>query len=310
MQLILDCDRADVDARGNLRVAALQSQVGRLLLGRLSEKQRNIVFGVNRNDDKNDVNDNKMKKSVEKRKVDDDDDEVEYKSIIVVTPTTTHLNSDACLYIGRELSGPLRNLSFIAGIIPTFIRDVLYKLLSKYRKRLFGSSTECRLWDDNWDTRFVDDSVLTGEKQQSMLSDPFADPNTAVAASTVAQHGDNDANDNARTPLFHAGDMVRVLLDSSSTPPLPIVHTHIPGYNGICTVGSVGTVMRVSEGRGRAYEKNVTVKFELDVAGYDDNLDCDTTNTTTTAGKDATVEKKGSTCTFEAHFFPSQLRKE
>lgn len=312
MQLILDCDRADVDARGNLRVAALQSQVGQLLLGRLSEKQRNIVFGAYHNDDKNDTND-KMKKSVERRKFDDDDDddEVEYKSIVVVTPTTTHLNSDACLYIGRELSGPLRILSYIADIIPTFIRDVLYKLLSKYRKRLFGSSTECRLWDDNWDTRFVDDSVLTGGKQQSMLSDPFADPNNAVVASTIAQNGDND-NDKARTLLFHAGDTVRVLLDSSSTPPHPVVHTHIPGYNGICTVGSVGTVMRVLDGGGRAYPKNVTVKFELDVAGYDDNLDCDTTITTTTAaaGEDATVEKKGSTCTFEAHFFPSQLRKE
>ena len=310
MQLILDCDRADVDARGNLRVAALQSQVGQLLLGRLSEKQRNIVFGTKNqyhdDDEKNNTNNKIMKKKKSVDKDDDDDDEVEYKSIIVVTPTTTHLNSDACLYIGRELSGPLRILSYIAGIIPTFIRDVLYKQLSKYRKRLFGSSTECRLWDDNWDTRFVDDSVLTGEKQQSV--DPFADPNNAVVARTVAQNGDNNGNNNARTQLFHAGDTVRVLLDSaSSTPPNPVVHTHIPGYNGICTVGSVGTVTRVLD--GRAYPKNVAVKFELDVIGYDDNLDCDT-DITTTAGEDALVDAKGSTCNFEAHFVPSQLRKE
>jgi hypothetical protein len=52
----------------------------------------------------------------------------------------------------------------------------------------------------------------------------------------------------------------------------------------MCSVGLVGTVTRVLE--GRAYPKNVVVRFEL--------LD----------------GVKGATTTFEAHFFPGQLRNE
>jgi predicted DCC family thiol-disulfide oxidoreductase YuxK len=300
VQLILDYDRADIDPRGNLRVAAMQSQVGQLLLGRLSEKQRNIVLGKNKQ---------MMKKKMDKVKqgdddAEDDDDEVEYKSIVVITPTTTHLNSNACLHIGHELSGPLRILSYIAGIIPTFIRDILYKLLSKNRKRLFGSSAECRLWDDNWETRFVDDAVVTGGQSMVESMDPFADPSSAAA---VVEN--TDTGDNAQ-PLLHPGDIVRVVMGTSAEP--PVVHTHIPGYdNGICTIGSVGTVTRVLD--ERAYPKNVAVKFDLDVGGYcdDENNDSTAATTTTASGGDSEVERKGTTtCSFEAHFFPWQLRKE
>lgn len=302
MQLILDYDRADIDPRGNLRVAAMQSQVGQLLLGRLSEKQRTIVLGKNKKQRKKKMDN--VKQVVDDDAEDDDDDEVEYKSIVVITPTTTHLNSNACLHIGHELSGPLRILSYIAGIIPTFLRDILYKLLSKNRKRLFGSSTECRLWDDNWDTRFVDDAVVTGGQSMVESMDPFADPNSAAAAAVVK----NRDNDDSAKPLLHPGDIVRVVMGTSAEP--PVVHTHIPGYdNGICTIGSVGTVTRVLD--ERAYPKNVAVKFDLDVGGYCDDETNDSPATTTASGGDSEIERKGTTtCSFEAHFFPWQLRKE
>lgn len=331
VQLILDYDRADADKRGNLRVAAMQSQVGQLLLQTLSEKQRNIVLGGNEKD----INNNKKKKRVEEtnhekeEEVDnaDDDDEMEYKSIVVVTPNKIYLNSNACLQIGRELSGPLRTLSHLAGIIlPPFLRDVVYKLLSKNRKRFFGSSNECRLWDENWDTRFVDNAVIMGKQQLSssmvVENNPFADPNAVI------RNKDNGTNHNNNTRSnFHAGDTVRVVLDSSASSssstqtsqPMVAVHTthNIPGYsNGrICTVGSVGTVTRVlddddDDDDGREYPGNVAVKFELDISGY---YGANTAITAATAGENsADVEQKGATttCSFEAHFFPWQLRKE
>ena len=272
-------------------MAAMQSQVGQLLLSRLTEKERNIVLGNNMNT---------MRRNTKKEQ-DEDDEEVEYKSIVVISPTTTHLNSNACLRIGRELSGPLRTASYIAGVVPNFIRDRVYKLLSKNRKRLFGTSTECRLWDDNWDTRFVDDGVLTGDQQSVVDTDPFADPNAVAACS------EDNGRTSARAVLVQPGDTVRVVVagDGSSTSPLA-VHTHIPGYsNGICTVGSVGTVTRVLN--ERAYPKNVAVKFELDVGGYSKSG-----LAAAAVGDNTEEDRKGTTttCSFEAHFFPGQLRKE
>ena len=305
VQLILDHDRADVDARGNLRVAAMQSRVGKLLLmARLSEAQRAIILGSNANHGKKKERSSKTdggaiiangtNEDAEEGEL-EEEEEVEYKSILVVTPTTVHLNSNACLQIGRQLSGPLRYLALAARILlPNLVRDVLYRQLSKYRKRLFGTSAECRLWDDNWDTRFVDDAVLTGEEEEGGGTTMFADPN-AVATTTTT------TTTKRGVPLLREGDVVRVVSS------VPIVHTHVPGYDGesgrgggICTVGSVGTVTRVLD--ERAYPKNVAVKFELDVGGYNNYDDDDDDNNH--------VAEKGRTCSFEAHYLPWQLRRE
>ena len=35
-----------------------------------------------------------------------------------------------------------------------------YGVLSRRRKAWFGDADQCRLWDDNWDLRFVDDAVV------------------------------------------------------------------------------------------------------------------------------------------------------
>mmetsp|Transcript_17532 Transcript_17532/g.24864 ORF Transcript_17532/g.24864 Transcript_17532/m.24864 type:complete len:345 (+) Transcript_17532:92-1126(+) len=219
VQLIMDNDRASNDPRGNLRVAALQSKVGQLLLSRLSPQDRSMVTTNNE----------------------------DFKTIVVAGRDTTTFNSAACVYIGRNLKGPLRYLALLASLIPSFIRDPLYKLLSRHRKRFFGESAECRLWDENYD-------LSVG-------------PNVKV------------------------GDSVKVI--SKGQQP-PIVHTHVEGGNngGVCSVGLVGKVVRVLE--QRAYPKNVVVKF--------DNVDC--------GGDIGDDESSSSTMSFEAHFFPGQLRKE
>jgi hypothetical protein len=67
-----------------------------------------------------------------------------------------------------------------------------------------------RLWDDNWDMRFVDDSIFGGRENGDV--DPFADPSIASASSSS---GDGDDNDWEMTtpgiPPVRAGDKVRVV---------------------------------------------------------------------------------------------------
>jgi len=259
VQLILDADRASSDPRGNLRVAALQSRVGRVLLARLPEEQRETVLSIT-----------------------NDEDGKQYKSIVVAGQNQTWLNSAACIRIGKELKGPLRYLALLASIIPSFIRDPLYKILSKYRKKLFGEAEGCRLWDDNWDTRFVNDYLFGGKNGEI---DPFADPSAAQQEDDEEEEDDVDVEEPpVGTPPLNVGDSVRVISSK------PILHSHA---GGVCSVGLAGTVTRVLE--RRAYPKNVVVKFEYE----------------SSSSEDGEEEKSSSTATsFEAHFFPGQLRKE
>lgn len=253
----MDNDRASNDPRGNLRVAALQSKVGQLLLSRLSLKDRERVTTNNE----------------------------EFKTIVVAGRDTTTFNSAACIYIGRNLKGPLRYLALFASLIPSFIRDPLYKLLSRHRKRFFGESAECRLWDENYDMRFVDDGVLTG-----VFRDPFADPNADVVVEedNIIEEGDFLSVG----PNVKVGDSVKVISKGQQ----PIVHTHVEGSDGgVCSVGLVGKVVRVLE--QRAYPKNVVVKF--------DNVDCGGD-----VDDESSSSSSSSTLSFEAHFLPGQLRKE
>ena len=275
VQLVLDNDRASSDPRGNLRVAAMQSRVGRILLARLPPRQRRAVLGLSGEGEGGE----------------------KYRSIVVAGPDRSWINSDACLRIGREMRGPLRYLSLLAGIVPRVIRDAAYKLVSRYRGKLFGRSAECRLWDDNWDTRFVDDANFGGRGGNG--DDPFADPSLAEAASSAEGEDDDDDDGGGGggagapppgTPPVRTGDVVRVVS------PRPILHTHVDGHGGggICSVGLVGTVTRVLE--GRSYPKNVAVRFELP-----------SENTDVGAGGGGGPTPPSS---FEAHFFPGQLRKE
>jgi len=132
--------------------------------------------------------------------------------------------------------------------------------------------------------RFVDDGELTG-----VYRDPFADPNADVVEDSGGDGEDNV--DLSVGPNVNVGDSVKVI---SSKEKEPIVHTHVEGSGdgGVCSIGLVGKVVRVLE--QRAYPRgNVVVKF--------DNVDC---------GGDDDDESSSSGLSFEAHFFPGQLRKE
>ena len=133
VNLLLDRDRSNLDERGNLRVAALQSGVGRLLIARLPE----------------DV----AKQAVCR-------ETGEYKSIVVQGDGEAWVGSRAVLKIGRQLRGPLGWLARLGSCVPAALRDPVYTFVSRRRKRWFGASDQCRLWDDNWEQRFVDDAAL------------------------------------------------------------------------------------------------------------------------------------------------------
>lgn len=245
--------------------------MGKILLGRLSEEERKVVLGSDGG--KSNEDDEKRTKK-------------EYKSIVVMEKNRTYLNSAACLRIGRELRGPLRYLALLASLIPRFIRDPLYRLLSRYRKRLFGESAECRLWDDNWDTRFVDDGILGGKGASDDDMDLFADPNAKKEEGEEEGKEEEEEEEQeeapAGSPILKEGDMARVVSSR------PIVHSHVEGLgeSGICTVGLVGRVKRVL--KRQSFRKNVVVQFDVEKEG----------------------ESGDEKITFEAHFFPGQLRKE
>lgn len=259
-------------------MAALQSRVGKILLSRLPRRDQAKVITLDNNDTSNNNKSN------------------EFKSIVVIGPNSQYwLNSSACLKIGRNLRGPLKYLALLAHLIPSFIRDPIYKLLSKYRKNLFGVSAECRLWDDNYDMRYVNDELFGGLGDDS--DDPFADPNAPKEEEVDVEEEEVDLTIG---PNVKVGDTVRIVSSKA------IVHTHVGGYesNGLCSVGLVGKVSRVLE--QRAYPKSVVVQF--------DNIDCGV-GVGGGEGGDSSDDgndegEGGASLSFEAHFYPGQLRKE
>ena len=118
--------------------------------------------------------------------------------------------------------------------------------------------------------------------------DPFADPSIATASSSSSSSENDDDDDNdwetmgPGIPPVRAGDRVRVVSLRH------VLHAHVSGYDatggvvdGLCSVGLSGTMTRVLD--GRSYSKNVAVRFESSDGGIP---------------------------SFEAHFFPGQLRRE
>jgi len=240
VQLLLDYDSCTEDERGNLRVAALQSRVGRLLVDRLvGETREEVMTSSSLSSVLDDGDDN-----------DNGEEEEKFKSIVVCGPTQTWTQTSAILKMGRCMTSypiPFRPLALLAYLIPSPIRNFMYKYLSKYRKRLFGERAECRLWDDNFEERFVDDSILGGVGSAALDDDnPFADPNAPRVAA------ESEADDNKKEiEQVNVGDTVRIVS------PTPVVVKHLSQYpNGLCVSGCVGTVDQI-------LPKFCVVKFDL-----------------------------------------------
>ncbi|EJK74059.1 hypothetical protein THAOC_04290 [Thalassiosira oceanica] len=203
------------NAPGNMRFAALQSRVGRLLLNRMPPDLRSQVLRDN-------IGEGEENEGMER-----------YKTIVICGPDTTYINSGAALRIIGGLDGPSKRLKvakllvMAAYVVPVRLRDRVYHFVSKRRKRWFGSADECMLWDDRFESRFVDDGVLTG-----VYRDPWADPKAPVVVEDVNLFEDEDAPTR--------GDKVRVLWTDDSDAPSVSYDDEFP--DGICLAGATGTV--------------------------------------------------------------------
>jgi len=226
VQTLLKYDSCSDDDRGNLRFAALQSRVGDLLVRRMSEDLRAQVVtspldGV---EGRGGVGEN-------------GDGEEKYKSIVVCDPEKTYIRSSAVFQILRSLGGPSKRLkavqylALLGYVLPTSVRDRAYEFVSKRRKKWFGSSDECLLWDDRFEDRFIDDGVLTGTYR-----DPFADPNAEIIpTSTNLFEGESPP---AR------GDRVRIIWPADSEKD-PSVSYDDEFPAGICIIGGTGTISTI-----------------------------------------------------------------
>lgn len=203
-----------------MRFAALQSRVGDLLLRRMSDELRAEVVGG------------------------PDGEGTTYKSIVVCGGDTTYIRSSAVYRILQSLDGPSKRLrlvqylSLIGYVLPTRIRDRVYRIVSNRRMAWFGASDECLLWDDRFDDRFVDDGVLTGSYRV-----PFSDPHAEAATSVDLFRGEN-------SPV--RGDGVRVIWpttsagrDATSADDDPSVSYDDEFPDGICLIGGTGKISTV-----------------------------------------------------------------
>ena len=230
VQLVLDYDSCTADDRGNLRVAALQSEVGRVLLERLDGPTRDMVLRHRSEGEGGEGDDG------------EEEEEDDYKSIVVCGPDRTWVNTAAVLKLGRSMQSyprPFRPLALLAYLIPPFLRNRIYGMVSRRRKRWFGERAECRLWDDNWDARFVDDAVLGGRSSGGGSDDPFRDP--SAPPSDEDEEGKEEGKEEKDV---RAGDAVRIVAGDANV----VVVASPPGMGeyfprGLCLNGCVGRVV-------------------------------------------------------------------
>ncbi len=79
---------------------------------------------------------------------------IDFKSFILIEDEKVYTKSTAALKIARQLKKPVRFLyAFI--IVPKFIRDFFYNIISSNRYRLFGKSSECMLPSPENLSRFI-----------------------------------------------------------------------------------------------------------------------------------------------------------
>jgi predicted DCC family thiol-disulfide oxidoreductase YuxK len=78
-------------------------------------------------------------KLLEKYNVDKETD-----SVILIEDGKAYTHSTAALRIARNLDG-IWSLFYNLLLVPKFIRNFFYKILAKYRYKLFGKKDECMI---------------------------------------------------------------------------------------------------------------------------------------------------------------------
>lgn len=110
------------DPQGYFRFASLQSEYAQALL-----REHNLSIPLDGRDD----------------------------TVALIEDGQVYTHSDAGLRIARHLSGPVR-LAAPLILIPRFIRDTVYRLIARYRYRVFGRQDVCWMPTPELRARFLD----------------------------------------------------------------------------------------------------------------------------------------------------------
>ncbi|KAL7478866.1 hypothetical protein ACHAW6_004619 [Cyclotella cf. meneghiniana] len=246
------------DYSNNLRFAPLQSQVGDLLLRRMSEEVRDEVIDKNVSGEATAVNGAAAASSeVEKR----------YRSIVVCDSSKTYVKSSALLEIMRLLTASNNNndaiaverryskrfkivqyLSLLSYIVPNRTRDRLYDFISR-RKGWFRSATAATHgWNE--DGRFVHDAILTGDRHATKDGD---------CAPATAMNLFQSSNPPTR------GSRVKIIYPSSSKGPSITYDDEFP--NGLCLTGGIGKISTID------LPMRIVLRVERESLGLDNSGD-------------------------------------
>lgn len=78
-------------------------------------------------------------------------------SIVAIHDGKAYVRSSAALFVASRLSGTKHKLSKVFWVVPTFLRDGVYKLVAANRYKWFGKhETSCWLPTPDLKSRFVD----------------------------------------------------------------------------------------------------------------------------------------------------------
>ena len=78
----------------------------------------------------------------------------ELDSIILIQDNKAHIYSDAVLHIAKGLDGWYRYL-YVFRFTPKMFRDAIYKVVAKYRYRIFGRKESCMIPTEELLERFL-----------------------------------------------------------------------------------------------------------------------------------------------------------
>ena len=77
------------------------------------------------------------------------------EAVVLIDRGKVYLGSTAALKIGQQLSFPWSLLSSAGFLVPTFIRDWVYKQIATHRYQWFGKRNVCMIPTENLRARFL-----------------------------------------------------------------------------------------------------------------------------------------------------------
>ena len=80
--------------------------------------------------------------------------ENDFESMVLLKNEKIHIKSNAALEIARDLSGGW-SLLYVFKIIPKFLRDWVYQVISTNRYKWFGRKDQCRIPTPDIKNRFI-----------------------------------------------------------------------------------------------------------------------------------------------------------